>query len=74
MSNLTGISALLGEFVEFLRADPPTQEVTVLTPAWSPTYGQGDPREETLTVVEFDALLKAIDAFGETLRGRENPK
>lgn len=45
------------------------RRITVATPpTFDPTYGHGSPGSEDIEVVDFEALLDAIDEFGEQLR------
>ena len=37
----------------------------VLVEVYDPTYGLQEPRSETIEVLDFDALLDAIDEFTE---------
>ena len=45
-----------------------TRYVEVLQENWDPTYGLQDPRSTTVEVIDFDALLGAIDDFARTFR------
>lgn len=40
----------------------------LLAESWSPTYGPGQPSTETVEVVDFDALMNAIDEFSEKFK------
>lgn len=66
------MAELLVELLAFLheRRERIVKSVTVLKPRWDPTYGEGSV-ETDIDVVDFDALLAEIDAFGEELRARE---
>lgn len=63
----------LAGFAAFLRERRGTivKQVEVLARSWDPSFGFQDPKEVTMDVVDFDALLAEIDAFGEELRARE---
>lgn len=67
------MAELLVELLAFLRErrDQIVRSVTVLEPRWDPTHGHQDPGQKDIDVVDFDALLAEIDAFGEELRARE---
>ena len=45
-----------------------TRHVDVLQENYDPTYGLQDPRATTIEVIEFDALLSAMDDFARTFR------
>lgn len=67
------MAELLVELLAFLRERRGriVNRVTVLEPRWDPTHGHQDPGQKEIDVVDFDALLAEIDAFGEELRARE---
>lgn len=61
--------------VEFLR----TQKSKIVRehrvhapPAWDPTYGNNEPSTETLEIVDFEALLDAIDEFHAEFDNKES--
>ncbi len=62
---------LLIELLAYLRERRGriVNRVTVLEPSWGDT--EGGSSSTVLEVVDFDALLTEIDAFGEELRARE---
>ena len=50
-----------------------TRSITVQTPpAFDPTYGPGEPGQCDIEVVDFDALMAAIDDFGRQLREKND--
>ena len=63
------LSAVFTALVEHLRKECPTRYIRFIAKEYDPTYGD---REVTvdMEVVDFDALMRSIDAFGETLRER----
>lgn len=68
---MSDIAAAFVAFGKFLQEHGGiTRRVTVLKPRWGPTYGQQDPCETEIEVVDMDALCKAIDEFGESLRSK----
>lgn len=58
------------KFIEFLRNKRASivREVKVLEPRWNPTYGQQDPSEMTLEVIDFDRLLEEMEDFENTFK------
>lgn len=44
------------------------RKITVLEPRWDPTYGQLDPAQTEIEVIDFDALLQEIDDFEASFR------
>lgn len=61
---------ILEQLPEFLRSRRSSivKSRELLVENWDPTYGKQDPSVETVDVVDFDALMDAIDEFAETFR------
>jgi len=62
------LSEFTAAFAQALKEHIHPTEYEVLTNNWDPTYGQQDPRVETLELFSLDELYMAIDKFGEELR------
>lgn len=60
----------LTQLVYFLvdRRSQIVKEREVLVEVYDPTYGLQDPRSETIEIIDFDALLWAIDEFSSTFK------
>ena len=52
----------LSDYLRHVK-DMIVRKETVLVENWSPTYGEQDPSGITIDVIDFDALLNAIDEF-----------
>jgi len=68
------IHEIFAAFAAHLRNDPPTRTVRVLEPRWDPTYGEQDPGETDIEVVDMDKLIRAIDEFAAELKARSTPE
>lgn len=57
--------SMFKKFSEFLveHKQDICRDVEVLVEDYSPTYGASDPRQATMTVIDFDLLCAAIDQF-----------
>lgn len=63
----------MSTLTDYLRdkKDKIVREVTVLEPQWSCTYGAQDPKETSIDIVDFEALLQEIDNFTESLKDKQ---
>lgn len=61
---------MIEQLVAFLRdnRDRLTRRVTVLKPHWDPTFGQGDPTETEIEIVDLDALFEQMDEFSKSFK------
>lgn len=64
------LSEFTAAFAQALKEHISPRSYEVLTNNWDPTYGQQDPRVETLELFSLDELYDAIDRFGEELRNK----
>ena len=61
----------LRQMVSYLweqRSDIVKEKQVMVEGYFDPTYGLQDPRTETIEVIDFDALLNAIDDFARTYK------
>lgn len=72
MSSDETFAAFASQLVEHLRKRKPyiVESYDFVVEISDPTYG-GQPTHIHFEVVDFDALLREIDAFGDELRGDE---